>query len=278
MTEALGLWMYPLLVALGALSGTYGTLIGAGGGILLVPALSLLYPHDSPNAIASISLAVVFFNTVSSTIAYGYMHRLDYRAGLLFAAVAAPGGILGAYTTSFLSRWTFELAFSALVLSLATFISFRPSPRPQNPRVHAYETTHALVDVKGNHYRYSFNPRRGMLLSFAIGWISSMFGMGGGAFYVSMLVYLLHFPLLIATATSLLMLMLISPILSTAHVIAGDFTHDVLRTLFLSLGVLVGAQVGVRLSQRLGGAIVIRVLAGGLALIGIRLAIHAFEN
>src|SRR5262245_60361211 len=55
-------WMYPLLTLLGGALGTYGSLIGAGGGIFLVPVLLLLYPRESPNTIASISLAVVFFN------------------------------------------------------------------------------------------------------------------------------------------------------------------------------------------------------------------------
>jgi uncharacterized protein len=104
-----------------------------------------------------------------------------------------------------------------------------------------------------------------------------MLGMGGGAFYVPVMVYILHFPLLIATATSQLLLMIISPILSTAHVIAGSFAHGLVRTLFLGLGVIGGAQLGAYLSQHLTGIVISRVLAGGLVLIGIRLAVHAFE-
>ena len=278
MLEALGLWKYPLLTLLGGAVGAYGTLVGAGGGIILVPTLLLLYPYDSPNTIASISLAVVFFNTVSGTAAYGHMHRIDYRAGLLFGAAAAPAGILGAYTTSFLSRRTFDLAFGVLILCLATFIILRPTPKRDTSGAHRGLTTHTLTDFKGNSYSYSFSNRRGMLDTFGIGWVSSMLGMGGGAFYVPAMVYVLHFPLLIATATSQLMLMLISPIMSVAHAVAGNFAVGPVRTLFLGIGVLIGAQVGARLSQRLTGVSISRVLAGGLVLIGIRLAIHAFER
>ncbi|HJO92491.1 MAG TPA: hypothetical protein QF753_03755 [Victivallales bacterium] len=53
------LWMLPL----GVVVGLFGTLIGAGGGFILVPILLLVYPHKSPNTITSISLAVVFFNS-----------------------------------------------------------------------------------------------------------------------------------------------------------------------------------------------------------------------
>jgi uncharacterized protein len=270
-------WTYPILIVLGVTVGTYGTLIGAGGGILLVPALLLLYPHEPANAIASISLAVVFFNTVSGTVAYGHMHRIDYRAGVLFAAAATPGGVLGAYTASWLSRQMFDLLFGMLILSLAAFIFTRPTPKHRTLRVGRYDTTHTLTDFKGNSYSYSFSNRRGVLFCFAIGFLSSMLGMGGGAFYVPVMVYILHFPLLIATATSQLLLMVISPILSTAHVIAGSFAHGLVRTLFLGLGVIGGAQLGAYLSQHLTGVVISRVLAGGLVLIGIRLAVHAFE-
>jgi uncharacterized protein len=278
MAEPPALWMYPVLTLLGGITGTYGTLIGAGGGILLVPALLMLYPLEPANTIASISLAAVFFNAVSGTLAYGHMHRIDYRAGLLFGAATVPGAILGAFVASLLSRRTFDLTFGLLVLTLAAFILLHPTPRHRNLRVRKRDTTHTLTDYKGNSYSYSFSSRRGLMFSFAIGLISSTLGIGGGPFHVPVLVYLLHFPLYIATATSQFMLMIMSLVGSAAHVVAGNFDQDFIRMLSLSLGVLVGAQCGARLSQHLTGASISRVLAGGLVLIGIRLAIHAFEN
>jgi uncharacterized membrane protein YfcA len=271
-------WMYPLLILLGTAVGVYGTLIGAGGGVLLVPALLLLYPHEPPNTIASISLAVVCLNALSGTVAYAHMQRIDYRAGLLFGAATIPGAVLGAYATSMLSRQLFDLLFGLLMLMLATFLFMQPNPKRRVPRVYRYQVTHLLVDVKGTSYQYSFSYPRGVLLSVAIGGISSMLGIGGGPFHVPVLVYLLEFPLHIATATSQFMLLLMSSMGSIAHLLAGSFVHGHRRTLFLGLGVMLGAQVGARLSQHLSGRSISLVLAGGLVLIGVRLAIHAFEH
>jgi uncharacterized membrane protein YfcA len=67
------------LIALGFGVGAYGTLIGAGGGFVLMPILLLLYPDDRPELLTSISLAVVFFNTLSGSEAYAMMKRIDYR-------------------------------------------------------------------------------------------------------------------------------------------------------------------------------------------------------
>ena len=86
------LWLIPLGFAVGAC----GTLIGAGGGFVLMPILLLVYPKDSPDLLTAISLAVVFCNAASGSVAYGRMRRIDYRSGLLMSAAAVPGAILGA--------------------------------------------------------------------------------------------------------------------------------------------------------------------------------------
>jgi uncharacterized membrane protein YfcA len=117
-----------------------------------------------------------------------------------------------------------------------------------------------------------------MAWSFLIGWVSSMLGIGGGAFHVPVLAYVLHFPLHIATATSHLTLAIMSLMGSATHVFMGDFTHGVRRTVTLAVGVLVGAQLGAMLSQRLRSTTLIRILALGLVLFGIRLVIQALYH
>ena len=91
------------LLLLGFFTGGYGTLIGAGGGFVLLPVLLLLYPQESPEILTSISLAVVFFNALSGTEAYAIMKRVDYKSGLLFSMTGLPGAVIGALTTSFSS-------------------------------------------------------------------------------------------------------------------------------------------------------------------------------
>src|SRR5512136_2027779 len=99
------------LILLGFGTGAYGTLIGAGGGFVLVPVLLLLYPHDAPHLITSISLAVVLFNAASGSEAYARLGRIDYRSGWLFAAATIPGAVLGALTTGLLPRRLFDITF-----------------------------------------------------------------------------------------------------------------------------------------------------------------------
>ena len=81
------LWLFPLGLAIGA----FGTLIGAGGGFILVPILLILYPNENTELITSISLAVVFFNALSGSLAYARMKRVDFKSGIVFAVATIPG-------------------------------------------------------------------------------------------------------------------------------------------------------------------------------------------
>jgi uncharacterized membrane protein YfcA len=85
-----------LLVLLGIGVGGVGTLVGAGGGFLLTPVLLLVYPHDSPRTITAISLAAVWANSTSGTLAYARQRRIDLRNGVVFGIATLPGAVGGA--------------------------------------------------------------------------------------------------------------------------------------------------------------------------------------
>ena len=76
---AWGLTASLVLVAIGFGVGAFGTLVGAGGGFILTPILLVLYPHDTPRTITAISIAVVFFNAASGSLAYARQRRTDLR-------------------------------------------------------------------------------------------------------------------------------------------------------------------------------------------------------
>jgi uncharacterized membrane protein YfcA len=263
-----------VLIAVGFGVGAYGTLIGAGGGFVLMPLLLLSYPKESPDVLTSISLAVVFFNALSGSEAYGLMKRIDYRSGLMFAAATVPGAVLGALNTSYVPRHLFDAIFSVLMIAGATFLAIQPSApkatsKPLFPS--RYLVSRHLVDAHGNHYDYSFNPFLGIGLSLFVGYASSFLGTGGGIFHVPLLRYFLHFPVHIATATSHSVIAIMALTGTIVHIATGSFTHGVHRAIALAIGVAIGAQLGAHLSQRVKGRWIIRSLALALGLVGIRL-------
>lgn len=269
------LWLIPL----GFVIGAYGTLIGAGGGFVLMPILLLLYPKENPEILTSISLAVVFFNASSGSLAYARMKRIDYKSGLIFSLATVPGAILGALSTAYLPRRVFDAVFGALLIAASAFLLMRPRKqreiKPGDPSSH--HNRH-LIEADGTKHVYSYNPKLGVGLSAFVGYVSSLLGIGGGIIHVPALARLLNFPVHVATATSHFMLVIITLTATVVHILAGSYSSGFHRTIALAIGVLLGAQLGALLSKRMKGKWIIRTLAIALGFVGIRILMIALNG
>jgi uncharacterized membrane protein YfcA len=266
------LWFIPL----GFVIGAYGTLIGAGGGFVLMPILILLYPGEKPELLTSISLAVVFCNAASGSWAYARMKRIDYKSAWLFAAVTIPGAVIGALTTGYIPRRVFDTVFGFLLIAASIFLFMRLEKEKKQGRNNSpSQLTRNLVEADGTSHAFSYNPKVGIGLSFLVGYLASLLGIGGGIIHVPALVHLLNFPVHIATATSHFILALTALTATLVHITTGVFSHGMLQTIFLAVGVILGAQVGARWSSRIEGSWIIRGLAVALAMVGIRILVLA---
>src|SRR5262252_3431995 len=94
--------------ALGVVAGIVGTLIGAGGGFLLIPVLVFLHPREPAAELTALSLAVVCANALSGTVAYARQRRVGWRSALLFSLAGLPSAVLGAWLTHRLDRRWFD--------------------------------------------------------------------------------------------------------------------------------------------------------------------------
>jgi uncharacterized membrane protein YfcA len=267
------LWLIPF----GFIIGTFGTLIGAGGGFILMPVLLLLYPNESPETCTSISLAVVFFNALSGSGAYAWMRRIDYKSALLFSAATIPGAILGALTTVYIPRRLFNAVFSFFLMVASIFLLLRPSRGKETNRNNLkYHLKRNLIEANGTYHTFSYSPIVGLVSSLFVGYFSSLLGIGGGIIHVPVLVHFLNFPVHISTATSHFILAVMAFTGTVVHIVMGAFSYGVWPTIFLVIGVLFGAQLGARLSNRVHGDWIIRGLAIALGSVGIRIFIMAF--
>lgn len=271
---------YAGLVALGVIVSSYGTLIGAGGGFILMPLLLLLYPHDNPHELTAISLACVLLNTVSGTAAYARMKRIDFRSGLLFASATLPGAVLGVLCTAAVSRRLFEGIFAVFLVGLALFMIFRPKSdaqgkKPvQTPHASGGRKRHTAISMDGIIFEYDYNRMLGLGIFFFLGFLVSFMGIGGGSLMVPTLIYVLNFPIFIATGTAQLMVAILTCTATAVHAGIGSFNHGgVHRMIAIGGGMLIGAQLGARLSNRIKGVWIVRSLAAALMLVGIRMII-----
>ncbi len=270
-----------LLIIIGFSIGTLGTLIGAGGGFILVPLLILTSPGLSPDEITAISMGVVACNAISGSIAYMKSRRVDYKAGIIFAICTIPGSILGVLTTKIIPRNVFDALFGVVLLLLAVFLFFKGGKRPEtgnNAIIHKNWVTRHLVDRFGVTYDYSYNIYWGMILSVFVGYFSPLLGIGGGIIHVPAMSEWLLFPVHIATATSHFILAIMATVSVITHYFQGSYNNPVVAKMLigLAIGVIPGAQLGAYLSRRMKGRVIIKALAVSLAIVGIRILISRF--
>ena len=259
-----------ILVALGLLIGSFGTLIGAGGGFLLVPILLLGYHFPPPTAVGT-SLALVFLNAASGSFAYLRQRRVDLSLGWKFAAATVPGAVGGAYLTRDLSSTVFSLVFGLVLIIIAVLLfsgrTLAPSPRA--------DARH-IVDTSGESHVYHVDAWKGVLVSFFVGFMSSVLGIGGGIIHVPFLVVALALPVHVATATSQFVLS-ISAFVGAATFLALGHV-DLPTAALMGVGILLGAQLGARASLKTGATLIRHVLAASLTLVGIRMIMPWFAR
>jgi hypothetical protein len=237
-----------ILVTIGLGAGVLGSMLGVGGGVIMVPALTFL--GVPPAQIASTSLIAVTSSSVSSTIEYSRQKRIDYRLGLQMAALAIPGAILGAVLSDYLSAQSFRLYFGILLMLTGLYILYKHS---------------ILKERDAAKTRSPFMMAAVFGTTFGAGIISSLFGVGGGIIFVPVMLLVMGMTMQRAAPTSQLILMITSIAGVLAHVFLGH--PDYLHALLLSAGAFVGAQIGARLSRSAKDILLQRVL--GIALIAV---------
>lgn len=261
-------WTEAAMFLFGAGIGAIGTMVGVGGGFLIVPVIALLEPSWQPRTVTAYSLAVVCANASSGTVAYLRQRRVDGRSVIAFAAAAIPGVLLGIFGADTIDRGLFDPLFGVLLMLMAAWLAIAPDRRPAGL---GGETSRTLVDAHGKRYQWSFRMSLGLAGSVVVGVISALFGIGGGPVQVPFLVAVLNYPEHVATATSHAVLAVTSLVATLIHAAQGDYSADLPLTLATAAGALAGAPLGAKLSRYVPGKTLLRILAAMLAFIAVRL-------
>ena len=267
-----------LLFLLGIFAGAAGSMIGVGGGFIIIPVLIMFYPLLSATQISTISLVCVFVNSLAGVIAAAKYKRVDFKSALIFSLASLPGTVLATFLASKVPIQIFRIFLGILFLGAATLLFY-------NTLKNSYDTTNSassgsftrkITDALGQEYSYSFNPSLGIFASILIGFVSTLFGIGGGIFYVPLFVNVLGMPVRIATATSQFGLLLSSSVGSFMYVSQGILHGVSLIYVFIALGIIVGVIAGTKFANRVKPVFIIRFFSIVVFLTGLRIMISAF--
>ena len=182
-------------------------------------------------------------------------------------------------TTAAVPRRAFEALFSIFLIGMAILMFVRPKkdigPGKESRPPSTHSMTRFIQSLDGLTFEYHYHPVPGLIIFFFLGFIASFLGIGGGSLIVPILAYLLNFPVFIATATSQFIVSILTLTGTSVHICIGSFHHGAHRIAALGIGVLLGAQLGAYLSNKVKGSWIIRSLALALVLVGVRMLFAA---
>lgn len=256
-------------LVLGFFIGTYGTLVGAGGGFLLVPLFLLLYhlPHEIA---VGTSITIVAANAWSGALRYMQQRKVDYRMGIVFAVATLPGAFLGVYLTEYFSGPWFQRIFGVLLILISAHLIFRKKMETQSPLTHrGWGTVQGERRIGNETVKYTYSEPKGIGVSVAVGGLSSWLGIGGGILHVPLMTIWLGIPVHVATATSHFILAWTALAGAISHAIKHNVNYSL--AVWIAAGAIIGAQVGAIISDKIKGSNVLRYLSIALFLVGVRL-------
>jgi uncharacterized membrane protein YfcA len=253
MTDAL------MLTVVGTLVGIFGTVVGVGGGFIVVPFLTIFYDLTPQQAVGT-SMCIVALNSISGAVSYARQGRVDFRTGIIFSVAMFPGAFLGAYFLQKVSKPAFDIGFAILLLLIAGYSLIRENNRPNSG-----------PGEPPPFVRPKFNLLLGIIISFGVGFYASIAGVGGGLIHVPAMIYLFHFDVFYAIPTSIFILSVSSTFAVASHALVGAIVWHFVP--FLGLGAIIGAQIGGAYSRKLNGKMLLQVLAVVIVIAAFRLII-----
>ncbi|MCU6790676.1 sulfite exporter TauE/SafE family protein [Paenibacillus sp. WQ 127069] len=261
----------------GLLAATLGSLVGLGGGIVIVPALIYLGPYFvgqeiSVSTAVGTSLAVLIFTAFSSTWAFHKQRKVDFRSGWLYFLTCGPGAMLGSYMTQFVDAKSFQLAFGIFMLVMAILLIIKDRLKPLSLK---WPIQRTYTDAEGLVHSYGYGVLPALSIGLLVGIISGLFGIGGGSLFVPAMMILFRYPPHVATATSMFVIFLSSIMGTVTHLSLGEV--DGWMVLGLAPSALVGGWLGAKIANALSSKKLMWVLRITFFVVAIRMISEAWK-
>jgi len=243
------------LALISVAAGVLGSLIGLGGGVVVVPVLTLLYHVDIRLAIGA-SIVSVIATSSGAAAAYVRERMTNLRAGMFLEIATTTGAVSGAYLTTLLpTRFLFVLF--GLVLAYSSYATFRKrhSSEPltvSNDRIANYFNLHGAYYDQVEQREISYKvvgTRLGLAMMYVAGLVSALLGIGSGALKVPAMDVAMHLPMKVSSATSNFMIGVTAAASAGVYFARGQI--DPIIAAPVAAGVLLGATVGAKVLGRI---------------------------
>jgi hypothetical protein len=257
-----------VLPILGFLIGTIAALTGIGGGVFIVPLLTMAYAFAPANA-AGTSLTTIIFTALAATLNYSRQKRIYYKTGAVLALTTAPGAVLGAYLTTVITASQLGLIFGFFLIFIALRMVIDLQSLRKRSSIVDEKSRQRVVRSDTELFRSVEVMILGCFLSFFGGLASGLLGIGGGVLLVPIMTLTMGIPIHFATATSMFTMIFTSISGVSQHYLANHISFE--YALLLTLGTVLGAQIGAYTSRRVSGKNLRRIFGVMLLVVSIQM-------
>lgn len=253
-----------VLIGGGIVAGLFGSLLGLGGGILIVPLLTLVFNLPVLTAVG-VSLICVIVTSGAAAGVYLERHVANLRLGMTLELFTAIGALVGGLVAFLLPERLLEVLFSVLLLYVSvTMLRRRDGGEQDVPAVLPDVSDQASTTATDQSFEASlsgpdYRVRRlgfGLVGSVGAGVVSALLGIGGGLIKVPVMHVVMGVPLRVATATSNLMIGITASASAIIYLLRGGIDAYVAAP--TAIGVFLGASLGSRIAHRID----LRILRG----------------
>jgi uncharacterized membrane protein YfcA len=259
------------LAAISTLAGVLGSLVGLGGGVVIVPILTLLYHIDIRLAIGA-SIVSVIATSSGAGAAYVRDRMTNLRTGMFLEIATTVGAISGAFLTTVVPVRALFVIFAA-VLGYSAFATFHKR-HAAAPLVVSNDRIANALRLHGSYYDQAeereitykvTGTKPGLVLMYVAGLVSALLGIGSGSLKVPAMDLVMHLPIKVSSATSNFMIGVTAAASAGVYFARGQI--DPVIAAPVAIGVLAGSLVGSRLLGRLENATVRWLFVAVLAVI-----------
>lgn len=263
-------------------AGLLGALLGLGGGIIIIPALTLLFHIDIRYAVGA-SIVSVIATSSGAAAAYVRERMTNLRVAMVLELATTAGALTGAYIAGRVSsRWLYVIF--GLVMGYSALMMFRKraenssditisAPWADYLRLHSSYYDESL----GREIIYRVaRTRVGLALMYVAGVVSGLLGIGSGALKVPAMDLAMRLPIKVSTATSNFMIGVTAAASAGVYFARGDIDPFVAAP--VATGVLVGAVLGSRLLGRVQNSTIRIVFVIVLLWVSLQMLMRGFRG
>lgn len=274
-----------LIFAISIFAGSLGAILGLGGGIIVIPSLTLLFGIDIRYAIGA-SIVSVIATSSGAAARYVRDHMTNIRLAIFLEVATTTGAVCGAILSSyFASRYLF-LLFSLLLFHSA-YLMWRRGRQEENDNLAIASEGHPWAHhLKLNSHYPDFHLGRdveylvenvplGFLYMFGAGILSALLGIGSGALKVLAMDSAMKLPIKVSSATSNFMIGVTAAASAGAYYMKGDIVPEIAAP--VALGVLIGSFVGAHFMHQMKSQWIRAIFIFILLIISMQMAVRGLR-